>query len=311
VITHLLVTKRESYVEFITRRFFRLAPLLYFAIAMVFLLYAAFPSLYGKYVEHDPLWGHVIAHLTMLHGAVPQEVMKHAQFTLLSPAWSISLEWQFYLVAPAMLLLARRPVALIGVLSLIVIGSGMLRPILDGHGITLRGAFLPYSLKLFALGIASYFAFTAVRPVWNVPGCSIAAALLAYSFTEGYALTIWLVIFFAVCGDPVPRKALESRPMLWLGQISYSIYLLHMIALTAGKGLLSTAGLAPGNWQYFLLLAVITVGLTLPASALAYRFIEHPGTLFGQTIARRLRARRSPQRQATKETEPLLQQTAH
>lgn len=165
VITHLLGTKRESYVEFITRRFFRLAPLLYFAIAMVFLLYAAFPSLYGKYVEHDPLWGHVIAHLTMLHGAVPQEVMKHAQFTLLSPAWSISLEWQFYLVAPAMLLLARRPVALIGVLSLIVIGSGMLRPILDGHGITLRGAFLPYSLKLFALGIASYFAFTAVRPV--------------------------------------------------------------------------------------------------------------------------------------------------
>lgn len=36
----------------------------------------------------------------MFHGAVPEVLVKDAPGAFLEPAWSISLEWQFYLVAP-------------------------------------------------------------------------------------------------------------------------------------------------------------------------------------------------------------------
>jgi peptidoglycan/LPS O-acetylase OafA/YrhL len=36
----------------------------------------------------------------MLHGAVPDVLVRNAPSAFLIPAWSVSLEWQFYLVAP-------------------------------------------------------------------------------------------------------------------------------------------------------------------------------------------------------------------
>lgn len=39
-------------------------------------------------------------HLLMLHGVVPEVLVARAPGAFLAPAWSVSLEWQFYLVAP-------------------------------------------------------------------------------------------------------------------------------------------------------------------------------------------------------------------
>jgi len=43
---------------------------------------------------------HLLAHLTLLHGALPHNILPASEYMFLAPAWSLSLEWQFYLIAP-------------------------------------------------------------------------------------------------------------------------------------------------------------------------------------------------------------------
>ncbi len=45
----------------------------------------------------DFAW-HLAAHVLLLQGVIPQGVLPYAYVTLLGPAWSLSTEWQFYVV---------------------------------------------------------------------------------------------------------------------------------------------------------------------------------------------------------------------
>ena len=41
---------------------------------------------------------HFLAHILLMQGALPQGALPYAYVTLLGPAWSLSTEWQFYLL---------------------------------------------------------------------------------------------------------------------------------------------------------------------------------------------------------------------
>ena len=46
-----------------------------------------------------PAFGwHLLAHILLLQGVLPQGLLPYAYVTLLGPAWSLSTEWQFYLL---------------------------------------------------------------------------------------------------------------------------------------------------------------------------------------------------------------------
>lgn len=113
VITHLILSKRESYFPFIIRRFFRIFPVFLFCTTLSVILIRFYVMIFmppwgvhlgmkltmlAEQQHHFPL--HALLHLTMLHGVPPQEIVPFSSSTLLAPAWSLSLEWQFYLVAP-------------------------------------------------------------------------------------------------------------------------------------------------------------------------------------------------------------------
>ncbi|HEY2154528.1 MAG TPA: acyltransferase [Isosphaeraceae bacterium] len=99
-----------------------------------------------------------------------------------------------------------------------------------------------------------------------------------YAQTLGAAMLIVVALGWARCSDWL------SRPVpVFLGRISYSLYLYHLLVLLALANLIR----APWPNSYVPLLAFC---LTIPVSYLAYRLIEEPSIGLGRSLARRLSA---------------------
>ncbi len=169
VIFNLLDQQRQSYWTFIVQRFFRLYPL-YLAVllcsAAVAYRYEAWLALFPwqndavvsalkiAHATSQNLMAQLIVHLTMLQGIVPDFVLPKSEYAIVGQAWSISVEWQFYLVAPLLFWLVRRsPVALAGVVLALVAAHSQYWL---GEGFALNQA------GYFLIGILSYFAFKAI-----------------------------------------------------------------------------------------------------------------------------------------------------
>jgi peptidoglycan/LPS O-acetylase OafA/YrhL len=203
VIFFLLDSAREGYGTFIWRRVLRLYPV------YLICLLASVPlqSMELAALRQAP-WPHPLnpglmdiaaaslsylpeqlaAHLAMIHGLLPPSVLPHSPYALLGPAWSLSLEWQFYIVAPAVFW---------------VVSKG-LWPAVTLAVVTFAAYFLPGGREgmlihhgpMFALGIASYLLWRhAARPASRfLLGIGI---IVVGALTRSLPLVIWTAVFLA------------------------------------------------------------------------------------------------------------------
>jgi peptidoglycan/LPS O-acetylase OafA/YrhL len=72
-------------------------------------------------------------------------------------------------------------------------------------------------------------------------------------------------------------RALNAEPLVWLGRVSFSIYLLHMPVLAVLERLLPPHELPLPPLGGALLRDAVALAVVLAASALAYRLVEEPG----------------------------------
>lgn len=167
VITHLIIERKEPYRPYIIRRAMRIYPLFIVTCAMGT---AALP-LYITGMQNVPWgdsgsyfseilaaqnahpWAHLIAHALMLHGAIPDLILRFSSYTFLLPAWSLSLEWQFYLIAPFVIVLAKTRCGAATLLIASAIGSFLFFH--GSFGDFPSISFLPGAAPMFAVGIAS------------------------------------------------------------------------------------------------------------------------------------------------------------
>jgi peptidoglycan/LPS O-acetylase OafA/YrhL len=332
VIVLLLDTQRLGYRAFITARFFRLFPLYYVLLAINLIalpwLIAFYPDflakvgdpnnlheLFATWIGHrQRLFQHLGACVVGLHGCMPNAWLPNAHNAFVSQAWSISLEWQFYLVVPFVFGLIRRLRWLLVacVVAIVVVGVRELIPI-GGWG-----AFLPMQVELFALGGVSYFAYKNVRLDGGADlyakamVCVVVLCLLLTScFTtaifspwtdrnfvdRGISISVWVAILALMIAR---RHAADQRIVRWfslpfchpiatfLGRISYSTYLGHYLIIF----LLQYASLHffPNHLNKWTALG-FQLGLGLPLvltlSWFLYSFIELPGIQLGKRWLKR------------------------
>jgi peptidoglycan/LPS O-acetylase OafA/YrhL len=175
--------------------------------------------------------GDLLAHLLLAQGLVPQGMLPYAYVSLLGPAWSLSTEFQFYIVMALVLARWRN----FGGFALGLLAAGVAwrlgAPMLGPYWQFSR-AFLPDAAPYFALGLAS--------TIWVRGGGTrflmIAAAVcyvLGLTADEKLRALIPLGWMLALAAQIYPAKIpalakfLDSAAARFLGVVSYPLYLLN------------------------------------------------------------------------------------
>jgi peptidoglycan/LPS O-acetylase OafA/YrhL len=213
-----------------------------------------------------PLWPDIIAHITLLHGIIPQAVLPYAYVTLLGPAWSLSTEWQFYLIiglaAPHHL----------GRFALIILAIGAAWHLLP-YGAYFSRAFFPDAAPYFALGLASAAWLRGNRR--TLLPCILGACAIGLLTSPEKVIPplIWGGIMLA---QAKPWGAiLEHRALQYLGAISYPLYLVNEPVLRGMALLLGP--IAAGNAALFSALFLLTgIALSLALAVALHHGIEIP-----------------------------------
>jgi len=217
---------------------------------------------------------HIAAHLTMLHGMIPEAWLPDAAYSFLGQAWNISTEFQFYLVAPLLFVgLACGALWSRLVCGLAVLGAWFLLRDWPNPASLMRYA--PY----FAVGMLS-FVFWKVE--WRDrrrlnPGLVLVSSVALFGLLD-MAVGIWVFVlgWLVLVRDQsrgrLPVAWLATRPMQLLGSVSYSLYLLHMTPLYLGMYLLNGQGLE--RKTYLVFLTLFTFVLALPMAWISFVHVE-------------------------------------
>lgn len=117
--------------------------------------------------------------------------------------------------------------------------------------------------------------------------CGVLAVLVLrrYNFTLAAGTLVW-----CVCFSPQLQKLLAVQPAVWLGKISFGVYLLHMCVLfSVGFGaaiLLKNFGHAAQAWACTL----VTVSVSLLVAGPFEKFIDRPSIAASKFFARKILA---------------------
>jgi len=90
-----------------------------------------------------------------------------------------------------------------------------------------------------------------------------------------------VLLLLLVIGSGQARRMLERKPCLFVGRVSYSLYLSHLVVLLALVHLLH-------GWLPVWLIVICLPPLALAVAYVLYRFLELPAIALGQRIERRI-----------------------
>ncbi len=310
VIASLRAKRPESYAVFLARRWLRLFPAYAVCVAVAILLAEA--RIMPKRYSSDDFGWLLAAHAAMLQGVVPEAVLPSASAAFLNPTWSISLEWQFYLIAPLFVGALSRSAGSFLVTSLLVAAAFKLAPVVDEGLGGMTGAFLLQKLPLFWIGVGSFLLYRWAIDNRDAPASAAAGAIvlavaacvfaLAIPVGRFLGLAIWSVAFAAVTSARTnssaswaiwPSRLLSAKIIVGLGSISYPLYLCHEPIIWAARKYILQ--LLPNANAYLFAgaIACVAIPASILVATLIHRGLEKPVIIWGRMLARSAGARKA------------------
>jgi len=223
-----------------------------------------------------------VQHLTLTQAWVP--------FMKLSwnyPAWSVSAEWFAYLSFPVLAVGLRRVRGMAANILLLAGCAGLLSV----------GGFLPHTapfrelwrvMLAFPVGMALFHVSRTLRPAtWLPRGVALlsSAGLLLALMAEGVPHRLFFVLFAVLLWAlselrPGDLSAFCARPLVWLGEVSYSLYICHALVQKVLNELLPARALEALPLPQRVLGLGLYAGLLLGSAYGMWRLVEEPSRRF-------------------------------
>lgn len=273
--------KRFSYRGFLWARIARVYPLHIATLIGVGLLAAA--ALFaGMSVDANVLsWASLPANLFMVHawGLAPVAGWNH-------PSWSISAEWFAYLCFPLFAFvfwrLRHRPIAaVVGAAAFLVILYFAFEQL---AGFALTEATIRWGalriVPCFALGCALYLVYrrAPLKAPWLCAAVSFGLMVIsaALGLWDGVTVLLAGALILSLASLPNERAGwLASKPAVYLGEISYSVYMVCVPWKLLAVGLAAKLFDAPDK-QLQIFVWLVILALLPVVAAVSYHLVERP-----------------------------------
>lgn len=289
-------TRRIDWPAFIVRRSLRLMPAYFLYAGLMTLAIWAWP---GSVRSEEGGWsatGLTVALWTYILNFVPQGGIWNGQEALVH-LWSLAVEQQYYVVWPLMLsLLIHRRHVVGGVALVFAVGCALMfilwpAGLYKDHMLWTRG-FSLISASAVALLAARDAEFLA-RPAWGRPVDIVGAvgllALFALAYLPGWSengvrtvllpvlvpvFAVWVARLWYVPSAGLMRSLLQHRWLVYMGRVSYGIYLYHellrMTVWNVSRPLMAGWPPAIGFVVRFVLFVAVSIGV----AAASYELFE-------------------------------------
>lgn len=227
-----------------------------------------------------------------------------------NPTWSLSVEFGIYLAFPMLFaLLPKTGACRLAVMAACLLADSATLSLI-GFSITGVGAMLR--------GVLGFCAGAMLRlGGWNAGICSptaIGAAILLLCALGQYWLAVFPAALLIITLADVRRRnsafwLMSSAPMVWLGRISFSVYLTHVPLLILFTVVAKRSGGVANGHVYVSALAFVSIVILV--ASVTFVIVERPSRILlrgGFFPSRRIDVRmRGPSEDAAKVEKPMIE----
>jgi peptidoglycan/LPS O-acetylase OafA/YrhL len=220
----------------------------------------------------------ILSTLLLVHAWIPSVQTPNM------PAWSISAEWFAYILFPVLCFALARHRWSAALFAAMGLGLAFFQPF--GHYP------LSHVMSGFLVGMAAYRVLPLLQRVTPgaLAGPIFAAAIVFWGYRPDPPIATGLLLFALLIVALADSKDLLGRVLalpvlIYLGEISYSIYMVHWPARVIVRNAFQMTGLLDRSAPA--LIVSVFVAVTLIGAVVSYHFVELPGrTLLRRALIR-------------------------
>jgi len=249
LITYLLLKEKKQYntislPKFYIRRILRIWPLYYLLVILGFFV---FPNIIPNTIIPSVRDSNFHLNLLLYVCLIPNISLQFFNAVpFIAPLWSVGVEEQFYLIWPVIIKFIK--IKLVTVLLIIIASISFLRYLLPFSNNSIISNF-GFFLELFRIdcmaigGVFAYLLFHKKDNILNVIFNRVFQTMsfivlficlfkgLIFPFHHTVYAVLFGLIIINVSTNPKSILKLEWKPIIWLGKISYGLYVFHGVII--------------------------------------------------------------------------------